>query len=197
MGNLVALNDNRFVVCPRDEILIINGENGKIINKIPFKWIMRYFYMKKKNCLVCNSYGIVKVFSIKDCTVLYESKDFIPVPKFHLLVQLDEYTILLSEETTVHIININDNFKLTTYKEESYLKKGCATLLRDKKTILFGCEKGKIVFFNLEKSADKQNSNSYLMLTINPLRCLVQKIFIIDDRIFITWDRKKIQKFKY
>ena len=197
MGNLVALNDNRFVVCPRDEILIINGETGKIITKIPFNWIMRYFYMEKKNCLVCYSYGIVKVFSMKDCFVLYESKDFIPVPKCHLLAQLDEDTFLLSEETTVHIININDNFKRTTYKEESYLRKGCATLLRDKKTILFGCEQAKIVFFNLEKSVDEQNSNSYLMSTINPLRCFVQKIFIIDDRTFITWDRRKIQKFKY
>lgn len=185
---IITLSNNRFASCSRDNKIKI-WKGTPPYNSTPIKvleghtnYIISILYVKEKDLLVSASTDkTLRLWSISTYQCISIITD-ISICWINALYQIDSERVIVGAKDRFFIVNIekriieNKIFIEGAGCFSSFLK------LRDNKTVICGCNKGKLIYYNTETrfTITKSTNNEQLILDI----------LGINDETFITcyWD---------
>ena len=185
---IITLPNNRIASCSRDNKIKI-WKATPPYNSTPIKvleghtnCIMSILYVKEKDLLVSAlSDKTLRLWSISTYQCISIITD-ISIWWINALYQIDSERVIVGANDGLFIVNIEKKF----IENKVFIEgAGCFSSflkLRDNKTVICGCNKGKLVYYNTENRATitKNTKNEQLILDI----------LGINDETFITcyWD---------
>ena len=194
---VISLPNNRIASCSADGTIKIWKSNPPYSN-IPIKvleghkdWVTSMIYVREKNLLISGSCDESIIFwnmTTYQCVCRFRNISWVRSP--NALYQIDNERIIVGAIVGFVIINF-DKFVIenwvTSKNEESF---DCFIKLRDNKTILCGCDKGKLCLYDMYTKAVTITNKSHASK--------INDILTIDKETFMTCsDDKYIKVWKY
>ena len=190
----IALPKNRIATCSNRYITIWfldNWENDEPQKKIlngHKNWVRSLLYMKKKNALISGSWDkTIRCWDMESytCFLVFNS---IQCDWTNSLYQINDSKLIVGTSRGFVIVNI-DNEKIEKNDDISVRVK-CFAKLTNSSIIVCGCERGMIIFFNL-------NTNKLDICQTNHIGD-INDIVAIDSDTFVTCsDDMTLKVWKY
>ena len=194
---MIALSNNRIATGSADSTIKI-WKSDPPYSDTPIKvlvghldWVTSMIYVKEKDLLISGSCDLsIRFWSMKTyqrvCSFRYLS--FVRSP--NALYQIDNERIIVGSNIGFVIINFNkcvvENF-VSAKNQKGF---DCFIKLRDNKTILCGCDKGKFGLYDMYTKTFTITNKSH--------NSTINDILTIDDGTFMTCSNdKSIKVWKY
>ena len=197
---VIALPNNRIASCSLDNTIKI-WKSNKSYSKKPIKvldgygeWVTSLLYIGERDIMISGSFdkthrGTIRLWNM----TTYHCDNVIGgvgCYSTNSLYQVDKDRVIVGGINSFYMVNIEKCVVEKTIEDRSIGNVNCFIKLRDKKTILCGCDFGIFCFYNM-------NTEHYTITKNNHSHSIVDLLLIDDNKFLSCSYDKTIKVWKY